>query len=174
VTILKSIVICLALANVGYFLWARGIAKPPEAPALGLPAATLKLASESSETPRAAGPDAGNAAAANRTGIHRHRLADGAALADLQPGRFTAIAERLRRRTKRGERIDRAAGADAGVPHDMDMGDQLAVRADNDVAANHAEGADRRALADHSTVFNPCGWVDRSHRGAALCCKDFA
>jgi hypothetical protein len=68
VTLLKSIVVCLVLANVGYFLWARGIAKTPEAPALGLPAATLKLASESSETPRAAGPDAGNAAAAGITG----------------------------------------------------------------------------------------------------------
>jgi hypothetical protein len=68
VTLLKSIVVCLVLANVGYFLWARGIAKTPEAPASGLPAATLKLASESSETPRAAGPDAGNAAAAGITG----------------------------------------------------------------------------------------------------------
>jgi hypothetical protein len=35
---------------------------------LGLPAPTLKLASESSETPRAAGPDTGNAAAAGITG----------------------------------------------------------------------------------------------------------
>jgi len=68
VTLLKSIVVCLVLANVGYFLWARGIAKTPEAPAVGLPAATLKLASESSETPRAAGLDAGNAAAAGITG----------------------------------------------------------------------------------------------------------
>jgi hypothetical protein len=68
VTLLKSIVVCLVLANVGYFLWARGIAKTPEAPALGLPAPTLKLASESSETPRAAGPDTGNAAAAGITG----------------------------------------------------------------------------------------------------------
>ncbi len=67
-TLLKSIVVCLVLANAGYFLWARGIAKTPEAPALGLPAATLKLASESSEAPRAAGPDAGNTAAAGITG----------------------------------------------------------------------------------------------------------
>jgi len=68
VTLLKSIVVCLVLANVGYYLWARGIAKTPEAPALGLPAATLKLASESSETSRAPSPDAGNAAAAGITG----------------------------------------------------------------------------------------------------------
>jgi hypothetical protein len=63
VTLLKSIVVCLVLANVGYYLWVRGIAKAPEAPATGMPAATLKLASESSETSHAASPDAGNAAA---------------------------------------------------------------------------------------------------------------
>ena len=62
-TLLKSIVVCLVLANVGYFLWARGIAKTPEAPALGMPAATLKLASESPETPHAASPEAGSGAA---------------------------------------------------------------------------------------------------------------
>jgi hypothetical protein len=48
VTLLKSIVVCLVLANVCYFLWERGIAKSPQgaaAPAL----ATLTLASESPE-----------------------------------------------------------------------------------------------------------------------------
>jgi hypothetical protein len=68
VTLLKSIVVCLVLANVGYYLWARGIAKTPEAPASGMPAATLKLASESPETSHTASPDAGNAAAAGITG----------------------------------------------------------------------------------------------------------
>jgi hypothetical protein len=63
VTLLKSIVVCLVLANVGYFLWARGIAKPPETPPPAVPAATLKLASESSETAHAAGPEAGSGAA---------------------------------------------------------------------------------------------------------------
>ena len=32
-TLLKGIVVCLVLANVGYFLWARGIAKTAESPA---------------------------------------------------------------------------------------------------------------------------------------------
>jgi hypothetical protein len=63
VTLLKGIVVCLVLANVGYFLWARGIAKPPEAPPPAVPAATLKLASESSETAHAASPEAGSGAA---------------------------------------------------------------------------------------------------------------
>lgn len=62
-TLLKSIVVCLVLANVGYFLWARGIAKSPGAPPPVKPAVTLKLASESPATPRAASPDAGGAAA---------------------------------------------------------------------------------------------------------------
>ena len=48
-TLLKSLVVCLVLANVGYFLWAHGIAKTPDQPATPSPAETLKLASESRE-----------------------------------------------------------------------------------------------------------------------------
>ena len=59
-TLLKSIVVCLVLANVGYFLWSRGIAGTAEAPLQAAPAATLKLASES---PRGANAEAGGAAA---------------------------------------------------------------------------------------------------------------
>jgi hypothetical protein len=62
-TLLKSIVVCLVLANVGYFLWARGIAKTPD-PAQAAPAVTLKLASESPEaarTPNAAAAGGGGA-----------------------------------------------------------------------------------------------------------------
>jgi hypothetical protein len=51
-TLLKSLVVCLVLANVGYFLWARGIADGTE-PVAAAPAVTLKLASEN---PAAAGP----------------------------------------------------------------------------------------------------------------------
>jgi hypothetical protein len=57
--LLKSIVVCLVLANVGYFLWARGIAGTAETPVQAAPAATLKLASES---PRGADAEAGGAA----------------------------------------------------------------------------------------------------------------
>jgi hypothetical protein len=48
-TLLKSIVACLVLANVGYFLWARGVADSPqpEPPAATAAATSLKLASES-------------------------------------------------------------------------------------------------------------------------------
>jgi len=52
-TLLKSVVICLALANVGYFLWSHGImesrAPPPARPAV----MTLKLASEAAGNPGA-------------------------------------------------------------------------------------------------------------------------
>lgn len=83
-TLLKTIVVGLVLANVCYFLWERGIAKAPEA-AVASPSAapaTLRLASESPETahadssaaaaaaaPRAAAaPAAPASAAANRDG----------------------------------------------------------------------------------------------------------
>jgi hypothetical protein len=53
-TLAKIIVVCLALSNVGYFLWAHGIARSHET-ASGLPAvATLKLASEVPASARAA------------------------------------------------------------------------------------------------------------------------
>lgn len=53
-TLLKSIVLCLVLANVGYFLWADGIAGLPE-PRQAPPVATLKLKSESPPSERTAG-----------------------------------------------------------------------------------------------------------------------
>jgi hypothetical protein len=46
-TLLKSIVVCLVLANVGYFLWARGIATTAEQPAPAAAMPTLRLRSES-------------------------------------------------------------------------------------------------------------------------------
>jgi hypothetical protein len=52
VTLLKTIVVCLALANVCYFLWARGIAKSPDSVVAAAAPGTLKLASEGSEASR--------------------------------------------------------------------------------------------------------------------------
>jgi hypothetical protein len=57
----------LVLANVGYFLWARGIAKSPGAPT-AVPGATLKLASESPEVPLATSSDTGSTAAGTAGG----------------------------------------------------------------------------------------------------------
>ena len=50
--LMKSIVLCLALANVVYFLWERGIGKSTE-PQVSASASTLKLASEASVAPAA-------------------------------------------------------------------------------------------------------------------------
>jgi hypothetical protein len=60
VTILKSIVVCLALANIGYFLWFRGIAQSQEAPAAA-PATKLRLASEAGDAAREASDAAAGA-----------------------------------------------------------------------------------------------------------------
>ena len=46
-TYLKALVLCLALANAGYFLWSRGAGKPVEAPKAAAP--TMNLASESAD-----------------------------------------------------------------------------------------------------------------------------
>jgi hypothetical protein len=67
-TLLKSIVVCLVLANVGYFLWARGIAKTPEVPAQAAPATTLKLASESPDAARRPATDAGSVPGGGNSG----------------------------------------------------------------------------------------------------------
>jgi hypothetical protein len=71
VTLLKSIVVALALANAGYFLWSRGIAHPLSAGAEA-PATSLKLASEVPASQRGAPPaaadDADSAGAAGIVG----------------------------------------------------------------------------------------------------------
>lgn len=65
-TALKTIVVCLALANVGYFLWARGIAGPQAVAPVPTAPSTLKLASEAATDPRGA---AAAAAPADSNGV---------------------------------------------------------------------------------------------------------
>ena len=76
---LKSIVLCLALANAGYFLWVNNIAKPRDAAAIGAPTATLKLASEAAgrrARPMAVGVESwARAAAAMRRTLRRNASA---------------------------------------------------------------------------------------------------
>jgi hypothetical protein len=59
VTTLKAIVVCLALANVAYYLWARGIAHPEGANANAATGASLRLASEVPGSQRGAPTPAG-------------------------------------------------------------------------------------------------------------------
>lgn len=69
-TLLKSLVVCLVLANVGYFLWARGIATTAEQPAPAAPMPTLRLRSETA--------GAESAAAANTAATAGRPIAGGA------------------------------------------------------------------------------------------------
>ncbi len=66
-TVLKSIVLCLALANIGYFLWMRGIAQSAAVAGMAAAPATLRLASEvpAPGAGPAAAPDSGVANSAN-------------------------------------------------------------------------------------------------------------
>ncbi len=61
-TSLKIIVVCLALANVFYFLWTHGIAEPQPVPASDAPGPTLKLVSEVPEAQREPPAESGAAA----------------------------------------------------------------------------------------------------------------
>jgi hypothetical protein len=67
-TLLKTLVVCLVLANVCYFLWEHGIAKSPEPVVAPPPPGTLKLASESPDAsrPESSGSSAGVPAAPSR------------------------------------------------------------------------------------------------------------
>jgi hypothetical protein len=67
VTILKAIVVCLALANVAYYLWVRGIAHPQGATAEAA-GASLKLASEVPGSQPAAPVSAGASDASSPSG----------------------------------------------------------------------------------------------------------
>lgn len=91
-TLLKSIVVCLVLANVGYFLWSRGIAKAPEAAVPAAPAATLKLASELPETAHGSNTD-GAVGSAARSSIS----GDGADAADADHGAKLALLTNVKR-----------------------------------------------------------------------------
>jgi hypothetical protein len=89
-TLLKSIVVCLVLANVGYFLWARGIAKTPETTAQAVPATTLKLASE---VPRGPGTDTAAAGSAQAGVAADSSAVDAAALSSGGRGVSNAAAD---------------------------------------------------------------------------------
>jgi hypothetical protein len=75
-TLLKTLVVCLVLANVCYFLWEHGIAKTPETVVAPSTPGTLKLASESPEKART--DTSGNAAAAPSAAGNAAAVSDGA------------------------------------------------------------------------------------------------
>lgn len=68
-TLLKSILAGLVLANVGYFLWSRGIANTPEAAVAVAGPSTLKLASESPAGASVPVPNASGEASSEAGGV---------------------------------------------------------------------------------------------------------
>jgi hypothetical protein len=94
-TLLKSIVVCLVLANVGYFLWARGIATTAEQPTPAAPMPTLRLRSESAGTESAAAGStaatAGGATAAGATAAASGSASSADAGGGAKPGLLTNV-----------------------------------------------------------------------------------
>ncbi len=86
-TLIKSIVVCLVLANVCYFLWERGIAKAPE-PAQTATPATLQLASENPDAVHiaASGANASGAGSASTSspGADNAEAANGTLLTNVK------------------------------------------------------------------------------------------
>ena len=143
-TVLKSIVVCLALVNAVYFLWAHGLARSEEAPAATPPPARLKLAAEVPEAERLAAADAGGLAGANGGGTPDESADTGGLLTNVKRcvtvGPFRDVAETAHAaRTLRGGGYDprqRVAEGEvwAGVwvylpiPATLAAGDQLLAK----------------------------------------------
>jgi hypothetical protein len=70
-TVIKSIVVFLALANAVYFLWVHGVARSQEPSVATPPAATLKLVSEDPDAARRAAADAAGAGGELLTNVRR-------------------------------------------------------------------------------------------------------
>jgi hypothetical protein len=88
-TLLKTIVVSLVLANVCYFLWEHGIAKAPETQLAPPAPGSLKLASESPEFARTEPGNSGGSAAAPPTA--GNAAAPGEAARDASPGLLTNV-----------------------------------------------------------------------------------
>jgi hypothetical protein len=93
VTVLKSFVLCLALANVVYFLWVRGMGKSPDAELAATTEATLTLASEAAGRGRPAGAGGGIVGASSDSGSNSNGVAGGerAAHDDASVGLLTNV-----------------------------------------------------------------------------------
>ncbi len=92
-TVMKGIVLCLALANVGYFLWVRGMTKSQDAQVAETTAATLKLASEAAaRAPAGGGGIVGASGGTDRgSGVSGAADGEGAAHGDASAGLLTNV-----------------------------------------------------------------------------------
>jgi hypothetical protein len=96
-TLLKSLVVCLVLANVGYFLWARGIATPGDAPAPAAPMPTLRLRSESAGTEGAAAGSTATTSTAATAGGANAGTSDGASSPETGGGAKAGLLTNVKR-----------------------------------------------------------------------------
>jgi len=91
VTVLKGIVLCLALANVGYFLWMRGMSRSADAELAATTPATLKLASEATGRGRTAGDGGVIGGGDSGRGANGASGGEGAAHDDASAGLLTNV-----------------------------------------------------------------------------------
>jgi hypothetical protein len=96
-TLLKSLVVCLVLANVGYFLWARGIATTGDAPAPAAPMPTLRLRSESAGTEGAAAGSTATTSTAATAGGANAGTSDGASSPETGGGAKAGLLTNVKR-----------------------------------------------------------------------------
>jgi hypothetical protein len=107
VTFLKSIVLCLALANVGYLLWVQGMTKSRDTEVTAPMASTLKLASEAGRGRSAGG---GGVSGAGGDGSGGNGVAGGAGAAH---GEASALLTNVKRCISVGPFRDVAEAAHA-------------------------------------------------------------
>src|SRR5262249_55074170 len=91
-------------------------------------------------------------------------FADIAVGTDHKAGGAAAILDRLRRRSKRRERVEYGARPDRRLTGDVDMSHKPAAVAKHDIATDDTIRTDRNILPDHRARFDPGGWIDRAHR----------
>ena len=108
------------------------------------------------ERMKAAIPDPRQSTAADRSGVHRHLLADDVVAPDLQPRVLAAILHVLRRISDRRIGIELRARADRRVAREADMAHQFDVVAEFHLRTDEAVGAD----LDPATELGP-GLDDR-------------
>jgi len=96
-TLLKSLVVCLVLANVGYFLWARGIATTGDAPAPAAPMPTLRLRSESAGTEGAAAGSTATTTTSATAGGANAGTSDGASSPETSGGAKPGLLTNVKR-----------------------------------------------------------------------------
>src|SRR5208283_5308834 len=124
----------------------------------------------------AAIPQAGDAAAARGPARDGDRLANGVIVAQLAARGLARVLQVLRRDADRGEGEDAVAAAEGEMAVEHDVGDELALLAEDDVRADGAERADAAGGGNLRAIGNDRAGMDAAHSakapaGAAAACS---